>query len=69
MTFDYIKNVIGSCEYLNDFDVCVDYISQKEKSVSIIPVNSQKCLRTYSDGEKVIGVEFKLVKTSSVLFL
>ena len=61
MTFDYIKHIIKSCEYLNDFDICVDYISQNEKSVSIIPVNSQNCLRTYSDGEKVIGVEFKLI--------
>ena len=61
MTFEYIKYVMENCECLNGFSVSVDYVSEKEKSISIIPKNSYKCLKTYSDGEKIMGFDFSLI--------
>lgn len=49
------------CELLNGFDIRCGHLTNKCKSVSIVPVGDCTTLRSYSDGERIIGENFKLI--------
>lgn len=61
MTLNYIKQIMEQSECFNGFKILMDYLSETEKSISIVPKNSFRCIKTYSDGEKIMGCEFSII--------
>ncbi len=61
MSFEYIKNIFASCELLNGFNINTDYLADSHNSISIIPKDSYTVVRSYSDGEKILGFEFDII--------
>ena len=61
MSFEYIKNIFASCELLKGFNINTDFLDDSCNSISIIPKDSYTVVRSYSDGEQILGFEFDII--------
>ena len=61
MIFEFLKALLRFCKFLDGYDIRCDMLSEKNSSVSIVPTGNNKVIRTYADGEKIIGTEFDIV--------
>lgn len=61
MKCNYLKGLLSTCELLEGFDIRCGHLTNRCKSVSIVPEGDCTIIRSYSDGGKIIGENFKLV--------
>ena len=61
MTFEYIKTILSRCEQLSDFNISTDRLKSSKNSISIVPTDSYKLIKSYSDGDRIIGFEFGIM--------
>ncbi|MBQ3038204.1 MAG: hypothetical protein IJD30_03390 [Clostridia bacterium] len=56
-----MKTLFSGCELLDGFDIRCGFLTDKCKSVSIVPEGDCSVIRLYSDGEKIVGETFKII--------
>lgn len=57
----YIIELLKKCDAFSDFHLAVDYLCKENKSVSIMPSQTDSIVKCYCDGEKIKAKEIKLI--------